>query len=176
MKFSALCFTTLAFIPSFSSAAAIPDAVHLNGTLAKRGGEVNYLANCQQTNSPTDSGYPVSHIAWYANVDESLSGNDLVDSLSNEYRDWSLGGAYLTWEGRQQNIYFPDSGVTVQTHIDGDAQSRPFTAWAGWAQRTSDGKYFNCYKDNGRQIFNMLHPIIVGEFHSLLCRGIYWCV
>lgn len=53
---------------------------------------------------------------------------------------------YVQWEGQQQNIYFSDSGVTVQTHIDADAQSRAFTAWAGWAQRTSDWKVFNCYK------------------------------
>lgn len=57
-----------------------------------------------------------------------------------------LEGAYLHWEGQQQNIYFADSGVTVQTHIDADAQSRAFTAWAGWVQRTADGKRFECYK------------------------------
>lgn len=57
-----------------------------------------------------------------------------------------IGGDYLTWEGQQQNIYFPDSGVTVQTHIDSDAQSRGFGDYAGYAYRPADGKTFNCYK------------------------------
>lgn len=58
-----------------------------------------------------------------------------------------LSGTYLTWEGQQQNIYFPDSGVTVQTHIDWNAKTRDFTAYAGWAQRDPPGgKVFNCYR------------------------------
>lgn len=55
-------------------------------------------------------------------------------------------GTYLHWEGQQHNIHFPDSGVTVETHIDADAQSRAFTAYAGYVYRPADGKTFNCYK------------------------------
>lgn len=77
MKLSVPYLTTLVLIPSFVSAAAIPDGVHLNGTLAKRGGEVNYLANCEQKNVYAGTSYPLSRIAWFANVDASLSGNDV---------------------------------------------------------------------------------------------------
>lgn len=119
MKLSTLSLTTLTLIPSFISAAAIPEIAARNGTLAKRGGEVNYLANCMQNNVPAKTGYTVSYMVWYANVDNSLSGNDvscflssslgraggsdghhtikqLPDSLSNEYRDWSAGGELIT--------------------------------------------------------------------------------
>ncbi|KAG8900945.1 hypothetical protein FRC00_010007 [Tulasnella sp. 408] len=98
------------------------------------------------------------------------------NSLSNEYRNWAAGGDYLHWEGQQQDIYFSDSGVTVQTHIDSDAQSRAFTAYAGWAQRTSDGKVFNCYKDNGRQLFQWAPPVPDGTNRAIICNAIYWCV
>ncbi|KIO16832.1 hypothetical protein M407DRAFT_33518 [Tulasnella calospora MUT 4182] len=70
-----------------------------------------------------------------------------------ETMDWSANGDYIRWEGQQQDIYFRDSAVSLQTHIDGDAQSRGFQAYAGSAQRTSDGKRFTCYKDNYRQLF-----------------------
>ncbi|KAG8948665.1 hypothetical protein FRC04_009431 [Tulasnella sp. 424] len=150
MKLLALCTTSLSFIPSLISAIAIPAADVVaprneTSSLEKRGGEVNYLSNCLRVDVNLTSGYYASYIAWYSNVDNSQSGQR-PDSLSSEYRDWSKGGAYLTWEGQQQEIYFPDSGAIVRTHIDSDAKSRAFTAYAGWAQRVSDGRVFNCYK------------------------------
>lgn len=128
MKLSTLSLTSLLFIPSLAAAAAVPDAPRQNGTLTKRGGEVNYLANCERVDPEADAydeqyKYSASYMAWYANIDKS-QGQQLPDSLSNEYRDWSRGGTTLLWEGSQQNIYFSDSGVSVQTHIDSDAQSR----------------------------------------------------
>ncbi|KAG8959216.1 hypothetical protein FRC00_001828 [Tulasnella sp. 408] len=147
MKLSTLFITSLSFIPSLITAVAISDVASRNETLTKRGGEVNYLSNCLRWIAGTADSYTASYVAWYANVDNSQSGYDRPDSLSNEYRNWAAGGDYLHWEGQQQDIYFSDSGVTVQTHIDSDAQSRAFTAYAGWAQRTSDGKVFNCYKN-----------------------------
>ncbi|KAG8959219.1 hypothetical protein FRC00_001831, partial [Tulasnella sp. 408] len=149
MKFFALFTTSLSFIPSLITAAAIPDVAARNETLVKRGGEVNYLSNCARVDFSGPwpvSSYTASYIAWYSNIDNTHSGNDHPDSLSNEYRNWDAKGDYLHWEGQEQDIYFPGSGASVQTHIDGDAQSRGFQAYAGWAQRTSDGKVFNCYK------------------------------
>ncbi|KIO22760.1 hypothetical protein M407DRAFT_27713 [Tulasnella calospora MUT 4182] len=172
MKLSTLYLTSFAFFPSFAFSAAVPDMGSRNETLHKRGGEVNYIANCimyQNTWTPGDS-YHVSHLAWYANSDNSQNGQQ-PDSLSNEYRDWSKGGEWLTWPGTQQNLYFADSGVTVQTHIDGDAPSKALYTGTGWAQRTSDGKVFNCFKDNGRQLFQKsVFP------QSLVCNSMYWCV
>ncbi|KIO23582.1 hypothetical protein M407DRAFT_26955 [Tulasnella calospora MUT 4182] len=173
MKLSTLYLSALAFIPSFISAGIIPDVTSHKEALAKRGGEVNYLANCRHFQGDLSSYYTVSHILWYSNVDNSQSGHDVPDSLSNEYRDWAAGGDYLHWEGQQQNIYFPDSGTSVQTHIDSDAQSRGFTAYAGWAQRTSDGKVFNCYKDNERSLMGLTDA---GGTYLLDCHAIYWCV
>ncbi|KAG9044350.1 hypothetical protein FS837_008284 [Tulasnella sp. UAMH 9824] len=114
------------------------DAASRNETLAKRAGE----------------------IAWYANIDNTQSGND----------------ACLHWEGQQQNIYFSDSGVTVQTHIEGSTHSRPVGAYAGWAQRTSDSRVFYCYKDNGRQLFTWTAPVPDGTNRGIFCQSIYWCI
>ncbi|KIO19643.1 hypothetical protein M407DRAFT_30714 [Tulasnella calospora MUT 4182] len=177
MKGPTIYLAAFAFLSTFISAAAVPHVASPGEVLAKRGGEVNYLANCIIRNPAyVTINYHASYIAWYSNVDNSLSGNDTPESLSNEYRDWAAGGEYLLWEGQQQNIYFPDSGVSVQTHIEGDGQSRAFTAWAGWAQRTSDGKTFNCYKDNGRQLFSINRGHHYGVPNTLTCNGIYWCV
>ncbi|KAG9044351.1 hypothetical protein FS837_008285 [Tulasnella sp. UAMH 9824] len=173
MKLSTLFITSLSFIPSLISAVAIPGVAPGN---TKRGGEVNYLSNCQRWIAGTADSYTASYVAWYANVDNSQSGYDRPDSLSNEYRNWAAGGDYLHWEGQQQDIYFSDSGATVRTHIDSDAQSRAFTAYAGRAQRISDGKVFNCYKDNGRQLFQWAPPVPDGTNRAIICNAIYWCV
>ncbi|KAG8940017.1 hypothetical protein FRC00_013333, partial [Tulasnella sp. 408] len=145
MKLSPLSLLSFAVVPSFISAATIPDLAARNGTLAKRGGEVNYLAGCFRITIPNPGGYVASYMAWYSNVDNSLN-RERPDSLSSEYRDWSNGGSFLKWEGVQQNIYFPDSGVTVQTYIEAGANNRAFTSYAGGVLRTSDWKWFNCYR------------------------------
>ncbi|KAG8892060.1 hypothetical protein FRC01_014366, partial [Tulasnella sp. 417] len=75
MKLFTLFTTSLSFIPSLIAAVAIPDIAARNGTLTKRGGEVNYLSNCQRIGSNKDS-YTASYVAWYMNVDNSQSGND----------------------------------------------------------------------------------------------------
>ncbi|KIO16253.1 hypothetical protein M407DRAFT_34101 [Tulasnella calospora MUT 4182] len=175
MKFSTLFVTPLYLIPSLIAAAAIPDVAAHNETLAKRGGEVNYLANCQRIEAGQDS-YTASYVAWYSNLDNTQSGNDRPESLSNEYRDWSANGDYIRWEGQQQDIYFRDSTVSLQTHIAGDAQSRGFQEYAGYAQRTSDGKKFTCYKDNYRQLFFWAPPVPDGTGRGISCQSIYYCV
>ncbi|KIO32506.1 hypothetical protein M407DRAFT_105105 [Tulasnella calospora MUT 4182] len=176
MKLTTLYLTSIALLPSLIAAVAIPDVSPRDGALSKRGGEVVYLADCTRTDVSSGSSYPASYGAWYADVDNSLSGNVRPDDLSNEYRDWSNGGTYLRWEGSEQDVHWKDSDVVVQTHIDTDAQSRDFAAWAGWAQRTSDGKTFNCYKDNYRQLFYWAPPVPDGTNNSIYCWSIYWCV
>ncbi|KAG9042992.1 hypothetical protein FS837_010156 [Tulasnella sp. UAMH 9824] len=177
MKLFTLYITSLTLLHSLIYAAIVPKLAPRNLTIAKRGGEVNYLANCQRISLSTGLDYHASYMTWYADVDRSLHGPNLrPDSMSNEYRDWSKGGDYLHWEGQQQDIYFSDSGVTVQTHIDADAQSRDFTAWAGWALRTSDWRAFDCFKDNGRQLFYWNPPVPDGTDRVISCEAIYWCV
>ncbi|KAG8934260.1 hypothetical protein FRC00_012325 [Tulasnella sp. 408] len=130
MKPFTLYIASFAFVTSLIDAASAQTQAPRSETIAKRGGEVNYLANCQRISLSTGLDYHASYMTWYADVDRSLHGPNLrPDSMSNEYRDWSKGGDYLRWEGQQQDIYFSDSGVTVQTHIDADAQSRDFTAY-----------------------------------------------
>ncbi|KIO22761.1 hypothetical protein M407DRAFT_27714 [Tulasnella calospora MUT 4182] len=176
MKLSPLYILPFAAIHSFASATAVPDLAPRNGTLAKRGGEVNYLCSCFRLNIAAGlPGYVASYMAWYSNSDNSLA-RQRPDSLSSEYRDWSNGGNTIKWEEKQQNIYFPDSGVTVQTHIDSDANKRAFTTWAGWAQRTSDWKTFNCYRDNSRIVFVWDPPVPDGSNLGISCSAEYWCV
>ncbi|KIO22370.1 hypothetical protein M407DRAFT_28088 [Tulasnella calospora MUT 4182] len=149
--------------------------------------------------------YTASYIAWYANVDNTQSGHDVrqlvfvptrsptsigtgLQTASLTYpgdqKSLSLAnlsslnsvGDYLHWEGQQQNIYFSDSAASLQTHINGDAQSLGFQAYAGSAQRTSDGKKFTCYKDNGRQLFDQSTTDSDGNTHGNICHSIYYCV
>ncbi|KIO28524.1 hypothetical protein M407DRAFT_22265 [Tulasnella calospora MUT 4182] len=177
MRLSHLSLLSSAVIPAFVFAGTIPEVAPRNGTLAKRGGEVNYLCNCDRIDYETDYvPYHASYIAWYSDGDHK-PGDGLPESLSSEYRNWDAQGAPpLTWEGRQQNIYFPDSGVTVQTHIDPGANNLGFTSGAGWAQRTSDKKIFNCYRDNQRELFIWVPPVPDGTQFSITCRVEYWCV
>ncbi|KAG9044353.1 hypothetical protein FS837_008287 [Tulasnella sp. UAMH 9824] len=198
MKLSTLLITSIPFIPSMI-AAAIPDVVAHNETLAKRGGEINYLANCQRFSNTSSDWYKASYVAWYSNVDNSQSGNDRPTSLSNEYRDWAAGGKFISsdtkscrkeayslsahylgdhlhWEGQQHSAYFSDSGVSVQTHIASDAQGRANGAYAGWAQRTSDRRKFNCYKDTGRDLFVWPPPVPDGTNRFIMCQAIYYCI
>lgn len=77
MRLLTLFITTLTIIPSFISAVAVPTVAPRNETLVKRGGEVNYLANCKRYNDEDDVDYAASYVAWYANVDNSLSGHDV---------------------------------------------------------------------------------------------------
>lgn len=74
MKISVLYITLLTLLPSFTSAAAVPEATPRNEIHVKRGGEVNYLANCQRISLSTGRDYHASYMTWYADVDRSLHG------------------------------------------------------------------------------------------------------
>lgn len=167
----------LALLPALTFALTIPGTVpsHLDrNSLAKRGGQVVYLANCyRQSISNSGDVYKASYGAWYADVDDSQN-QEAPGDLSNEYRNWANGGDYLHWEGQEQDLYFSSSGTTVATHIDWDAQSRGFESWAGYAQRWSDGYTFNCYKDNSRTLF-LLAPND-GTDRAIDCWSIYYCL
>ncbi|KIO26837.1 hypothetical protein M407DRAFT_23897 [Tulasnella calospora MUT 4182] len=174
MKFSTLYLTSLALLPSFIAAAAVPEAAPRSeeaSTLVKRGGEVNYIAQCTRVNS--SGSYPASYVAWYANQDNSQNGQ-WPDSLSNEYRNWANGGSGLDWT-QPQSIYFSDSGVTLHTDLEGWAWNAPLGNSVGWATRTSDGKQFTCYRDNDRFLFNRTPPVPDGSDRSILCYAAFWC-
>ncbi|KAG8938639.1 hypothetical protein FRC00_014617 [Tulasnella sp. 408] len=84
MKLTTLYLTSIALLPSLIAAVAIPDASPRDGTLSKRGGEVVYLADCTRKSVSTGSQYPASYGAWYADVDNSLSGNDAPISAGKD--------------------------------------------------------------------------------------------
>ncbi|KAG8987659.1 hypothetical protein FRB90_003224 [Tulasnella sp. 427] len=148
MKLSTLFSIPLAFVPSLVSAAAIDNTAPRNETIVKRGGEVNYLLNCYRNKYLDDSvseQYTASYAAWYSNIDNSHNG-ERPDALSSEYRNWDANGDYLQWEEKQQNIYYPGSGFTLQTHLERIAKYYPPWTYSGTVQRVPDGKTFNCYK------------------------------
>ncbi|KAG8898918.1 hypothetical protein FRC01_010721 [Tulasnella sp. 417] len=105
MKLPTLSIASLSFIPSLIAAIAIPDVASRNETLAKRGGEVNYLANCQRID-PKDS-YTASYVAWYANIDNTQSGNDThIDSGAQGQAFQAYAGwAGRTSDGKRFNCY-----------------------------------------------------------------------
>lgn len=166
-----------AFLPTLISALTIPNIAPPQlerSSLAKRGGQVLYLANCyRESISNWGDVYKASYGAWYANVDDSQN-QEVPDALSNEYRDWSNGGDYLHWEGQEQDIYFGASGTTVATNINWNAQDGGFQSYAGSAHRWTDGYNFNCYKDDSRTLF-LLAPND-GTDRAIDCWSIYYCV
>ncbi|KAG8906889.1 hypothetical protein FRC00_012272 [Tulasnella sp. 408] len=96
MRLSALYYGSLAFLPSFIAALAVPDVVPRNETLAKRGGEVNYLTYCLRANvNNMADAYHASYIAWYSNIDNTQSGNPATGLLgkddSKAYTSLTLG-------------------------------------------------------------------------------------
>ncbi|KAG8915157.1 hypothetical protein FRC00_007200 [Tulasnella sp. 408] len=176
MKLSTLHLTSLALLPSFIAAAAIPEASPQSeeaSTLSKRGPEVNYIANCWRVNPSGGREYEASYVAWYANQDNSQSGQ-WPQSLSNEYRDWANGGSYLDWT-QPQSIYFSDSGVSVNTDLESWAWSASTGSYAGWATRTSDWKTFTCYRDTDRFLFNWTPPVPDGTNRSIRCYAAFYC-
>ncbi|KAG8917694.1 hypothetical protein FRC01_002278 [Tulasnella sp. 417] len=176
MKLSTLYLTSLALLPSFIAAAAIPEAAPRSeeaSTIVKRAGEVNYIANCIRVNPYGTYEYYASYMAWYANQDNSQNGQ-WPDSLSNEYRNWANGGSYLDWT-QPQSVYFSGSGVSVQSDLESWAWNPPVGTAVGWATRTSDSKKFTCYRDNDRQLFNWTPPVPDGTDRSILCYSAFWC-
>ncbi|KAG9042993.1 hypothetical protein FS837_010157 [Tulasnella sp. UAMH 9824] len=203
MKLSTLYIASLAFLPSLISAVAIPDADNHKATLGKRGGEINYLADCYRQDWDEGVNYHASYMAWYSNSDNSVHGEQ-PKSLSSEYRNWASNGGghllgqthsyvhmeleislfvsdvvigdWLTWEGQNHSIYFPGSGVTVNTNINSGAGGLSTGQAAGTVQRTSDWKTFQCYKDNGRYLFEKRPPVPDGTNRLILCYAKYYCV
>ncbi|KAG9041123.1 hypothetical protein FS837_012714 [Tulasnella sp. UAMH 9824] len=176
MKLSTLYLSSLALLPSFIAAAAVPDAAPRSeeaSVIGKRGPEVNYLSNCNRRNG-AGIAYQASYIGWYANQDNS-QGGQWPDSLSNEYRNWGNGGSHLDWT-QQQSIYFSDSGISVQTNLESWAWSAGTGNWAGTARRSSDGKTFNCYRDNDRQLFYRGPPGLPdGTDLAIQCFAAFYC-
>lgn len=114
MKLSALYIASLAFLPSFISAVAIPDAADHKVALEKRGGEINYLANCYRQDWDNDVKYEASYMAWYSNSDNSVH-LEWPNSLSSEYRDWSKGGELLFGQTHLKRISSRESNFMLGT-------------------------------------------------------------
>ncbi|KAG9015072.1 hypothetical protein FRB90_004915 [Tulasnella sp. 427] len=140
MHSPAFISTLLSFFIALVSAAAVPDTASSLETLSKRGGEVFYLANCLVGEGFNI--YRASYVAYYSNVDNSQNQQN-PDAISQEYRD--ANGGYLHWEEKEQDLFFPTTGFTIQTHIAGNAQALDFGAYAGFADQTSNWKRFSCY-------------------------------
>lgn len=76
MKLSTLYLTSFVFFPSLAFSVVVPNMAPRNETLHKRGGEINYLADCIMYKNTWEPGasYHVSHMAWYSNGDNSQNG------------------------------------------------------------------------------------------------------
>jgi len=80
---------------------------------------------------------------------------------------WLEGDGTQTFEGQILSCTFP-TGVTVTTNIDANAASLADYTWAGWASNGYED--FNCYKDNGRQLYTFEN-----SDGQKSCNSIYWC-
>ncbi|KAK4234942.1 hypothetical protein C8A03DRAFT_46812 [Achaetomium macrosporum] len=159
-------FAALTFLLALATASPVEVMPRDEGALEKRDTEIVYLSNCKHVVSccPPLAETHTSHIFYYANSASSQNGN----APSNDNQCTVSGDNYAWWENGSPHCSFP-TGVTFTAHIDADAQSRPLYSWAGWG---SNGyKNWNCYKDNGRQLFTTSGP----EW-SETCTSVYYCI
>ncbi|WPH01666.1 Hypothetical protein R9X50_00451600 [Acrodontium crateriforme] len=124
--------------------------------------EVVYLVNCQHyTANPNQPFTPIgSAMNYYADISQSQNGQS-PDASSN----YLTSGSYVQWEGAECDGYFPSSGVTFKSHIQGNGASLATGAYAGSG---NNGSPFNFYKDNGRSLWSTAEG-------GVDCHSIYYC-
>ncbi|KAH8771467.1 hypothetical protein BGZ57DRAFT_896167 [Hyaloscypha finlandica] len=124
-----------------------------------------HLSNCF---SAWDTGALTysSEMEYYA--DDATSSNGQIPLSSNICQTVHYPtSAFTTWPGNAVSCTF-SSGVTVTAHIDSNAGSRPLFSGCGWA--TNGFKNFNCFKDNGREVYS----VDFGEGRTT-CDSYYYC-
>ncbi|KAK4118427.1 hypothetical protein N657DRAFT_651261 [Parathielavia appendiculata] len=157
-------FAALAALLALAAASPVELSPRDETSLEKRDTEILYLSNCRYLVSCCQPEAHSSHIFYYSASANSQNGNA---PASNDQCAVTTDN-YVWWEQDGRSCKFP-TGVSVVTHIDADAASRPLYSWAGWA---SNGyKNFNCYRDNGRTLFTTSGP----EWANT-CSSVYYCV
>ncbi|KAK4153443.1 hypothetical protein C8A00DRAFT_33806 [Chaetomidium leptoderma] len=132
--------------------------------LDKRDTEIVYLVNSKHTVSccPPLAETHFSQIFYYPASGQSSSAPAANNQCTVRSDNWAW------WEQDGQKCTFPTS-VTFTTHIDSDAQTRPLYSWSGWG--TNGYKNFDCYRDNGRQLFTTSGPEWANSYNS-----VYYCI
>ncbi|KAH8880983.1 hypothetical protein GQ53DRAFT_773703 [Thozetella sp. PMI_491] len=131
------------------------------GTLEKRDTEIVYLANCVSAVSCCTPNVYYSQIIYYPASAQSQNGE--VPSSSN--RCTTSSSSYTTWEGSAHPCTF-STGATFTSHID--SGSHAAYSYSGWGY---NGKTWNCYRDNGRVLFDPYMPEA-----SNSCSSVYYCL
>ncbi|KAH6649382.1 hypothetical protein F5144DRAFT_4192 [Chaetomium tenue] len=157
-------FAALTFLVALVTASPLGVTPRESGSLEKRDTEIVYLTNCRNLVSCCTPEAHSSRIAYYPVSGQSQNGEQ--PAANNECTVDSSN--YTWWEQDGKHCSFP-TGVTFTTHIDSDAQSRPLYSWSGWG--TNGFKNFNCYRDNGRKLYERSGP----EW-AFLCNVVYYCV
>jgi hypothetical protein len=146
------------FAPAFylTLATALSVAAVASPLATRSGSERVFLANCYD-------GYPGSEMQYYASDAESFTGQQPDDIAF-------IGpqAAVITpFEGRTISGTF-ESGDVFTSVIAAGADSLAPNEFAGTG--SNDYTNFNCYRDNGRQLFSA----IWGEY-TQVCYSEYYC-
>jgi hypothetical protein len=114
-----------------------------------------FLANCSRGWNSAPS-YSTLRMAWYANDDDSHAGKRpdaeiVIEGSWGKDPNRPLG----KWEGRQISGTF-DDGNTFVSNIKSGADTLADFNYAGSGYNAFHG--FNCFKDNGRQLWLSRDP------------------
>ncbi|KAL7928221.1 hypothetical protein V8C35DRAFT_318692 [Trichoderma chlorosporum] len=155
MKF----ITAISLLLTAANATPIDLAESDLQSVEKRDTEIVYLSNCLRivsSGSPTAS----SEIIYYP-----ASGQSNGEVPPSEDLCTVSASSYTTWEGKSHSCKF-STGVTFTSDIEAGSHSFPDYSGTG-----TNGKNWNCYRDNGRGLFTTSGP----EW-SLTCSSVYYCL
>ncbi|KAF9894288.1 hypothetical protein FE257_007791 [Aspergillus nanangensis] len=145
---------------SLVAAAILPIAVS-NAVLQTRASSDGvYLTYCwEETNNTWTSQFP-----YYANALTGSQNGELPDD--NTFAADSIA----IWEGNRICATYADTGVQFCSSIVADANSYAVGQFAGAGANEYAG--FNCFKDNGRQLFQKKDP---ATSLTTQCFSRYYC-
>ncbi|KAK3307185.1 uncharacterized protein B0T15DRAFT_529548 [Chaetomium strumarium] len=132
--------------------------------LSKRANNGVYLANCV-----TRGTMWYSEMSYYNNARSGSQNGQLPDGSAFPSQTDGVPNL-VTWEGQRHCGTYPDTGATFCSTIANGAQSLNSGEFAG-SGSNSFGATFSCYKDNGRQLYNVPE----GSQLQHTCYSIYYC-
>ncbi|KAL6695649.1 hypothetical protein J3F84DRAFT_348968 [Trichoderma pleuroticola] len=103
-----------------------------------------FLSNCQYTSDGQ------LHSAFFYYADGDPSGTEFPTADNQACVEGFGCSDVVTWEGTVRSGNFP-SGERFTSNINAGAQNLATGQYAGQGQNRE--RYFNCYKDNNRQLF-----------------------